>query len=144
MTADFLRPGLARPRGLAALLVAGLLAACASATGGGPDAGEAPGATADDATSRPACAGDCTLRVENRLDTDVEVSAERQPALPALGIVRSNRTESFELAGFHGQQLEIWVRDEETREILHVTCVRQFSRGVARLVVGSEMAGGAC
>lgn len=128
-----------------ALLAAGLLLGCASTSQRTAAERDGPAATADEAADRRSgCAGDCSLRVENRLDVDVQVSAERQPALPDLGVVRANRHEVFELPGFRGQQLEIWVRDEKTREVLHVTCIRQFPRGTGRLIVGSEIRGGGC
>lgn len=128
-----------------ALLAAGLLLGCASSPGGAAADGDPATATADDrATATSACTGDCSLRVENRLDVDVEVSTERQSALPDLGVVRTDRTETFELPDFEGQQLEVWVRAVESQELLHVTCVRQFPRGTGRLILGSEITGGGC
>lgn len=128
-----------------ALLAAGLLLGCASTSGSTAADTEDPVATtADRATPTSGCAGNCSLRVENRLDTEVHVSTERQSALPDLGVVRANHTGLFELSDFEGQQLELWVRAAKSRELLHVTCVRQFPRGVGRLILGSEITGGAC
>lgn len=137
-----------RPTRIAALLAAvALAAACASGGGaGGPAAGSSGASTASD--QGPACDGDCVLRVENRLDRDVEVSTSRQRALPALGIVREDRIETFRLPDFTGQQLELWLRDEDTGEMVGVACVRQFrmrqGRKVGGLVLGAEVSDFGC
>ena len=130
---------------LAALLALGLLAGCASGSGGaGTDAEGADADASVRGTAGPACDGDCRLRVENRLDVDVTVSTERQPGVEELGVVRSNRTAALPLPDFRGQELEVWVRDARTRELLHVTCVRRFPRETGQLVMGSELRGGGC
>lgn len=126
------------------LLAAGLLVGCASTSQGSAADREGTTATSQAADRSSRCAGDCRLRVENRLDVDVEVGTERPSSLPDLGVVRANRNETFELPDFRGQHLEVWVRNEDTQEIVDVTCVRQFPRGTGRLIVGSEIQGGGC
>lgn len=131
------------PRLLVLLLVAGLWTGCASASAGGATATNGGSTDARDSDG-PACQEDCTLRVENRLDRDVTVSTDRQASLPALGVVRRNRTASFELTGFTGQQLEIWIRDEDSDEIVGVSCVRAFPNREGRLVLGAEVSDFGC
>lgn len=132
-------------RPLVLLLAVALAAACVS--GGGARSADVASASPS-AEGDVACDGDCRVRVENRLDRDVEVSTDRQRALPALGIVREDRTETFELPDFTGQQLELWIRDEDTEEIVGVACVRQFrmrqGRKVGQLVLGAEVSDFGC
>ncbi len=140
-------PSPARPLALVAALA--LAAACASASGGADGSATAGGATsASSSGTTVACDGDCRVRVENRLDRDVEISTNRQRALPALGIVYENRSETFELSDFTGQQLELWIRDEDTEEIVGLACIRQFQmrqgRKVGQLVLGGEVSSFGC
>lgn len=140
-------PSPARPLALVAALA--LAAACASGSGGAGGSSAAPGeASASSSGPVIACDGDCRVRVENRLDRDVEISTHRQRALPALGIVYEDRIETFELPDFSGQQIEIWIRDEDTEEMVGLACVRYFrmrqGRKVGQLVLGAEVSDFGC
>lgn len=143
-------PNAPSPARLLALVAAlAVAAACASASGGADGSGAAAGeASASTSGTTVACNGDCVLRVENRLDRDVEISANRQRALPALGIAYEDQTETFELPDFTGQQLELWIRDQDTEEMVGLACVRQFrmrqGQKVGQLVLGAEVSSFGC
>lgn len=130
------------PRSLVAGALVSLLAAACAPAGGGPGA---EGGGAPDGSSL--CRGDCSVRVQNRTDRRIEVSTDRRRASPMLGVVWEHEAEVFRLPDFHGQHLELWIRDAESQELVRLTCVRRFlgPERQARVVVGTgEQGGGAC
>lgn len=135
-------PTLSRLRTLGITAVVLLVAACASSGSGAGAVGDGSAPVAS--SEGPACREDCSLEVENRLDRDVTVSTERQRGLPALGVVRAHQSGVFDLPDFTGQQIQVWVRGEDSGEIVDVACVRWFPSKRGRLVVGGQVDAEGC
>lgn len=111
-----------------AMAVAAGLAAC------GSPAPDPPGPTASEGVSG-ACEADCTVRVDNRLDTPVEIYLHVTEAGDYLGDVGGHASRGFELPDRAWSHVQLSVREAPGHEFISLECARPFRDGEALAVV---------
>lgn len=120
-------------RGPKALLAVGMAVVAVAAACKSP-APATPSRTAN-AVDPGVCEGNCTVRVDNRLDTDIEVYLCVTEVCDPLGNVSVQGLETFELPERRWEYVQLHLRESPTHRFISLKCERQFRNGEALAVV---------